>query len=454
MDELQISCFKAYDARGRVPDELNVEVAYRIGRAYAHFVQPARVAVGHDVRLTSPTLQEAIARGLTDAGVDVFDIGRCGTEEVYFATFSQGLDGGIMTTASHNPMDYNGFKFVRERASPISGDTGLQTIRVLAERGEFDEPARRGKVRRLDHRPGYIEHLLSYVNPGALPRLKIVVNAGNGGAGEIIDLLEPHLPFEFVKINHVPDGHFPNGIPNPLLPERRRATIDALIDSGADLGIAWDGDFDRCFFFDQAGRFIEGYYIVGLLADHLLAGHPGEAIIHEPRLIWNTIEMVEAAGGRPVQSKAGHAFLKESMRRENALYGGEMSAHHFFRDFGFCDSGMIPWLVLAEVLGASGKPLSELLDQRIESFPVSGEINRRVEDAETVIARIREHYARAGGEIDTMDGLSITFENWRFNVRPSNTEPVLRLNVESRGDRALMEARTEEVLGLIGGEAA
>jgi phosphomannomutase len=454
MHAIDITCFKAYDARGRVPDELNEEIAYRIGRAYADYLRPGRVALGHDVRLTSPGLQAALARGLTDSGVDVHDIGSCGTEEVYFATFFEGLDGGIMTTASHNPMDYNGFKFVREQARPISGETGLQEIRGIAARGQFTKIGRRGSVHRLGHRPAYIEHLLSYVETKALPALKIVVNAGNGGAGEVVDLLTPHLPFEFVKINHEPDGTFPNGIPNPLLPERRQVTSDAVVASGADLGIAWDGDFDRCFFFDETGRFIEGYYIVGLLAAHLLEGHPGETIIHEPRLIWNTIEMVEAAGGRTVQSKAGHAFLKESMRREDALYGGEMSAHHFFRAFGYCDSGMIPWLIMAEILGKRAQPLSALLDERIAAFPVSGEINRRVEDAEAVIARIRAHYACAGGHIDTMDGLSIAFDDWRLNVRPSNTEPVLRLNVESRGNRTLMEKKRDEVLALIGGEPA
>ena len=346
----ELTCFKAYDIRGRIPDELNEDLAYRIGRAYAALLQPRRVAIGHDVRLSSPALSAAVTEGLLDGGAGVLDIGLCGTEEIYFAAFHHQLDGGIMVTASHNPMDYNGMKLVREQAKPISGDSGLFAIRDLAARGQFPESKRRGNLVGRPDKGDYIAHLLSYIDPGALKPLKIVVNAGNGGAGPIIDALEPHLPFRFVKIHHEPDGTFPHGIPNPLLPECRDATAQAVREHNADLGLAWDGDFDRCFFFDASGRFIEGYYLVGLLAETLLARRPGAKIIHDPRLTWNTIQQVRAAGGIPVQSKTGHAFIKERMRREDALYGGEMSAHHYFRDFAYCDSGMIPWLLIAELL--------------------------------------------------------------------------------------------------------
>ncbi|MDA3903874.1 MAG: phosphomannomutase, partial [Desulfuromusa sp.] len=340
---MNIDCFKAYDIRGRLPDQLNEEIAWRIGRAYAQFLQPKRVVIGHDIRTSSQSLSDSLAKGLTEGGCDVLDIGLCGTEEIYHATFSQKLDGGIMVTASHNPIDYNGMKLVREQAKPISGDTGLETIRELAEKGDFSPVAKVGKITSVSFKDEYIDHLLSYLDHSSLKPLKVVMNAGNGCAGPIIDLLEAHLPLEIITICHQPDGTFPNGIPNPLLPENRSLTRDAVLAHQADLGIAWDGDFDRCFLFDEQGEFIEGYYIVGLLAAALLANNPGKKIIHDPRLTWNTIDIVEQAGGIPIQSKTGHAFIKERMRAENALYGGEMSAHHYFRDFAYCDSGMIPW---------------------------------------------------------------------------------------------------------------
>ena len=444
-----LACFKAYDIRGRIPDELNEELAWRIGRAYAQLLQPRRVAVGHDVRLSSPALSAAVADGLLDGGADVMDIGLCGTEEIYFAAFHHQLDGGIMVTASHNPMDYNGMKLVREQAKPISGDSGLFAIRDRAARGGFPESKQRGS---LEHRPdksAYIAHLLNYVDPGVLEPLKIVVNAGNGGAGPIIDALEPHLPFRFVKIHHEPDGTFPHGIPNPLLPECRDATAQAVREHGADLGLAWDGDFDRCFFFDASGRFIEGYYLVGLLAETLLARQPGAKIIHDPRLTWNTIEQVKRAGGMPVQSKTGHAFIKERMRLEDALYGGEMSAHHYFRDFAYCDSGMIPWLLIAERISRTSQPLAVLVDARMQAFPCSGEINFRVAGAPVKIREILTAYTAQQPTVDETDGVSLEFSDWRFNLRCSNTEPLLRLNVETRGDARLLERRTGELRALI-----
>jgi len=446
------SPFKAYDVRGRVPEELDEDLAYRIGRAYAEFVRPRSVAVGRDIRLSSPALASALARGLTDSGVDVLDIGVVGTEVVYFATFSRGLDGGIMVTASHNPPDYNGMKCVREGARPLSADTGLKDIEAIAARGAFAEPAGRGSVTEADVKPAYIEHLLSYVDRASLAPLKIVVNAGNGGAGPIVDLLEPHLPFEFVKLHHEPDGRFPNGVPNPMIEENRAATIDAIRSSGADLGVAWDGDYDRCFLFDERGQFIEGYYIVGLLARAFLEQHPGATIVHDPRLTWNTLDVVNAYGGKAVQSKSGHAFIKQTMRDVDAVYGGEMSAHHYFRAFSYADSGMIPWLLVAGLMSKERRKLSELVGERMALYPASGEINRKVADAPTVLREIEAHYGASAKAVDHMDGLSVEFADWRFNLRASNTEPLIRLNVESRGDPELMRARTAELLERIGGE--
>ncbi|WP_428099981.1 phosphomannomutase [Candidatus Rariloculus sp.] len=447
-----INCFKAYDVRGRVPEDLDEDIAYRIGRAYAAHIAPQTVTVGRDVRSSSPALSAALTSGLTDSGVDVVDIGICGTEQVYFATFHRGLDGGIMVTASHNPRDHNGMKMVKTGARPISADTGLEDIRRIAESGEFPQAARHGSVNRQSITGDYIDHVLGYIDTGALKPLRIVVNAGNGCAGPVVDLLEPHLPFEFVKLQHEPDGTFPNGVPNPMLARYRGATSAAVLESRADLGIAWDGDFDRCFFFDENGAFIEGYYIVGLLALAFLKKSPGDRIVHDPRLTWNTIDAVERAGGRPVQSKSGHAFIKQTMRDVDAVYGGEMSAHHYFRDFSYADSGMIPWLLIAEIISRRGVPLSELVTDRIAMFPTSGEINRRVENTAETIARLESQYAVRALSTEHVDGISVTFADWRFNVRASNTEPLLRLNVESSADTELMRTRTEELLELIGGE--
>jgi len=448
---MKISCFKAYDIRGRIPDQLNDDVAYRVGRAYAQFLQPKTVVVGQDVRPTSPVLTAALIRGLTEGGVDVLDLGLCGTEEVYFATSYARADGGIMVTASHNPADYNGMKLVREESRPISGDSGLDMIRKLAEQGGFNAPGRIGSVSPYDHRVAYLRHLLSYIDTSVLRPFKIVANAGNGCAGPVLDLLEKQLPLEICKICHEPDGTFPNGIPNPLLPENRGVTRDAVLANGAGLGLAWDGDFDRCFFFDEQGEFVEGYYIVGLLANAFLAKEPDARIIHDPRLTWNTIDIVEKAGGQAVMSKTGHAFIKERMRAEDAVYGGEMSAHHYFRDFAYCDSGMIPWLLVVEMMCRERKLLSELVCERMARFPASGEINRVLTDPKAAIAAVEEKYTVDSLHIDRTDGLSIEFSDWRFNLRMSNTEPVVRLNVESRGNQALMEAKTQELLNFFQG---
>ena len=444
-----LACFKAYDIRGRVPDQLNEDIAYRIGRAYVAQFGPARVAVGRDVRLSSGALCEALAYGLMDGGADVLDIGICGTEEIYFASFNADVAGGIMVTASHNPMDYNGMKLVREQARPISGDSGLNALRDLVQTPAFPDAPRLGSYQLDEDKSAYIDHLLGYIDSAALKPLKIVVNAGNGGAGSIIDLLEQRLPFEFIKIHHQPDGKFPHGIPNPLLPENRAATIQAVVEHEADLGLAWDGDFDRCFFFDETARFIEGYYLVGLLAQARLERHPGGAIIHDPRLTWNTLELVRAAGGIPVQCKTGHAFIKERMRLEDAVYGGEMSAHHYFREFAYCDSGMIPWLIVAEQISRGARPLSALVDERMAAFPCSGEINFRVQNAAAKIESILTTFAVQGARIDHTDGIGVEFDDWRFSLRSSNTEPLIRLNVETRGDPVLLRQRTEQLQALI-----
>jgi phosphomannomutase len=451
---MKLECFKAYDIRGRLGDQLNDEIAYRIGRAYAQILAPRAVAVGGDIRLTSAPLKAALAQGLMDGGSDVIDLGVTGTEEVYFAAFHLDVDGGIEVTASHNPMDYNGMKLVAKGAVPISGDSGLKAIQALAESGAFEESKSRGKLKQHNVLLDFVSHLMGYIDTSALKPLKIVVNAGNGAAGHVIDAIEVEfikhsVPVEFIKVNHQPDGTFPNGIPNPLLPENRSATADAVRASGADMGIAWDGDFDRCFLFDETGEFIEGYYIVGLLAQAFLAKNPGAKIIHDPRLTWNTIDVVESSGGFAIQSKTGHAFIKERMRKEDAVYGGEMSAHHYFRDFAYCDSGMIPWLLVCELLSRKNKALSALVAERIAAYPCSGEINYRVPDAGGVIIAVLSHYQPDDPIIDRTDGLSLSFPEFRLNLRSSNTEPLLRLNVESRGKPELVASCVSVVEGIV-----
>jgi len=413
----KLNCFKAYDVRGVVPSDLNDDVAYRIGRAFAQLLKPGTVVVGQDVRPTSPDLARALTRGLLEGGADVLDIGLCGTEEVYFATSFSKAGGGIMVTASHNPADWNGMKLVREQSRPISGDSGLFDIRALAESGAFAPSERVGTVTPYEHRPAYLRHLLKYIDHDVLRPLKIVVNAGNGCAGPVIDLLEQQLPFAITKIHNEPDGSFPNGIPNPLLPENRGATRDAVLANGAALGIAWDGDFDRCFLFDEHGEFVEGYYIVGLLAEAFLAKNPGAAIIHDPRLTWNTADIVIKSGGRAVMSKTGHAFIKERMRAEDAVYGGEMSAHHYFRDFAYCDSGMIPWLLVLELMCRRRTLLSELVGERMRLFPASGEINRTIADPAAALQTVEAKYAPEAVAIDRTDGLSLEFPDWRVEHR-------------------------------------
>lgn len=451
----KLSCFKAYDIRGQLGTELNDDIAYRIGRAYGEWLPAGKkqVVVGGDIRLTSESLKAALANGLMDSGIDVIDLGMTGTEEIYFATSYLKVAGGVEVTASHNPMDYNGMKLVCEGSRPISGDTGLRDIQLMAEDETLsDKPpvAERGTLVKQSCEAAYVDHLLSYIDPKAIKPLKLVVNSGNGAAGHVVDAIEKSfaklgVPVTFIKVHHEADGNFPNGIPNPLLQECREDTRQAVIEHGADMGIAWDGDFDRCFLFDEKGEFIEGYYIVGLLAEAFLQKNAGAKIIHDPRLTWNTIEVVESNGGQPILCKTGHAFIKERMRSEDAIYGGEMSAHHYFRDFAYCDSGMIPWLLVTELLSVKGQPLSEMVSERIAAYPSPGEINFRLTDPKTVIAGIRAHYEKDALVIDETDGISLEFSDWRFNLRSSNTEPVVRLNLETRGDEALMQAKLAEL---------
>ena len=446
---IKIDCFKAYDIRGRIPDQLNSTIAYRIGNAAAVYLKAKKMVLGRDIRLSSKEISDAVAHGIADAGVEVLDIQLCGTEMVYYATSYLEADGGIMVTASHNPADYNGLKIVREEAKPVSADTGLADIREIAEGDKRKRASKRGLHAPANIRELYADHVLSYVDAKALKPLKLVVNPGNGGAAIALDFLRKRLPFEFVEVNYKPDGTFPNGIPNPMLLENQAATADAVVKAGADMGIAWDGDFDRCFLFDEKGGFIEGYYIVGLLAKSLLETNPGGRIVHDPRLTWNTLEIVAEAGGEAVQSKSGHSFIKETMRKVDAIYGGEMSAHHYFRKFSYADSGMIPWLLVAELVSKTGASLAELVGERQARFPVSGEINREVADAAATLEKLHARYAAEASNVDDIDGYSFEFENWRFNVRMSNTEPVVRLNVESRGDVQLMREKTAEVLSVL-----
>lgn len=451
LNTLSLPCFKAYDIRGKVPDELNPELAVKIGRSFAVVYNLKKVVVGRDIRLSSEDLVQALTSGLRDMGVDVLDLGLCGTEEIYHAAFSmenQGVDGGVIVTASHNPADYNGMKFVIKGARPVTGESGLKEMARLIITDSLPELAvTPGKLECINNKENYVRHLLGYIDSQTLRPLKIVVNSGNGCAGAIVDLLEPHLPFQFIRVHHEPDGTFPHGVPNPLLPEKRAETARVIREHGADLGIAWDGDFDRCFFWDEKGNFVEGYYVVGLLAAEMLKQEPGGKILYDPRLTWSTEEQVIQAGGIPVMTRTGHAFIKERMRLENAIYGGEMSAHHYFRDFGYCDSGMVPWLLVSSLLSEGRKKFSELVADRIAAFPVSGEINNRVADPDGIIFQIEKKYG--DGEKDYTDGLSIAFPKFRFNIRKSNTEPLLRLNVESRGDVTLMQEKTEELLALI-----
>lgn len=446
----KISSFKAYDIRGKVPDELNTDLAYKIGRTFAKYLGAKSVVIGRDVRKSSPELSEALSIGLNDAGCNVFDLGLCGTEMIYFGTPFLNADGGIMITASHNPPEYNGLKFVKKGSAPMGYDSGLKEIEKMILNNDFGEIAdQKGKVFQKDIMQEFISKVTKFFDAKKILPYKVVVNAGNGCVGPALDVLEKYLPVNMIKIFPEPDSTFPNGVPNPLLPENRQPTIDAIKKNGADLGVAWDGDYDRCFFFDEKGNFIEGYYIVGLLAKSILKTNPGEKIVHDPRLIWNTIEIVKNAGGQAVVSQSGHAFIKQKMREVNAIYGGEMSAHHYFRDNFYSDSGLIPFVLILQLMSDEKAKLSELVETMIRLYPCSGEINSTVSNPEEKIKEIKKRYT--DGINDELDGLSVEYPDWRFNIRMSNTEPLLRLNVESKNDEKLMTEKTKELLNFIRG---
>jgi len=441
-----LACFKAYDVRGKVPSELNPDIAYDIARAYADQTGAKKVCIGYDIRLSGPVLYDAMARGFNDAGVDVVHIGMVGTEMVYFATAFYGYDGGVMITASHNPSDYNGMKMVRQGSRPISSDTGLNDIESRAFEKKWERIGH-GSREEKDCYRDFIGHLIRIVPPADLKPLRVLADPGNGAAGVALDQLLPQVPVKVDQIRHEPDGNFPNGVPNPILPESRAMTEQAMHKGDYEFGVAWDGDYDRCFLFDEHGNFIEGYYIVGLLAQALLSDDPDQTIIYDPRLTWNTLAIVERLGGRAVVCKSGHAFIKEKMRAEDASYGGEMSAHHYFKAHWYCDSGMLPFLLVARLVSKAGRSLGDLVGEMIRDYPCSGEINSTVADVKTVIDRVEARYA--DGKIHHIDGLTVEYENWRFNLRGSNTEPVIRLNVESRGDEALLKEKTDELLALV-----
>lgn len=444
----KIPGFKAYDIRGKVPSELNNDIAYKIGRAFVKLNNAKKVVIGRDVRESSPELSQALAKGFNDAGCDVIDLGLCGTEMIYFSTPYFDADGGVMITASHNPPEYNGLKFVKKGSVPMGYDSGLREVEQMILNDDLGElTAEKGRVKSVDVMTEFISALDKFYDADKIKPFKVVVNAGNGCVGPALDAIEDKLPIKMIKVFHEPDSSFPNGVPNPLLPGNRKATMDAIKEHNADLGVAWDGDYDRCFFFDEDSNFIEGYYIVGLLAKSILKKNPGEKIVHDPRLIWNTIDIVKEAGGEAIVSVSGHAFIKQKMREVNSIYGGEMSAHHYFRDNAFSDSGMIPFLLVLQLMSDENKKLSELVGNMIEKYPCSGEINTTLDNPKVKIEELKEKYS--DGKLDELDGISVEYDNWRFNVRMSNTEPLLRLNVESKGDKELMQKKTEELLAVI-----
>lgn len=444
----KLNCFKAYDIRGKVPSELNADLAYKIGRTFAKHVNAKKVVVGYDVRKSSLEICEALINGLTDAGSNVVNIGLCGTEMIYFSTPYLNADGGIMITASHNPPEYNGMKFVKRDSVPVGYGSGLNVVEEMILKNNLSEvSSTKGTVEKIDVMEAFINNLSKFYDPKKIKPFKVVVNAGNGCAGLAIDAIESKLPIKMIKVFNEPNSDFPNGVPNPLLVENRKPTTDAVLKNNADLGVAWDGDYDRCFFTDEKGDFIEGYYIVGLLAKSILKNFPGEKIVHDPRLVWNTLDVVEHSKGVAVQSISGHAFIKQKMREVNSIYGGEMSAHHYFRDNAYSDSGMIPFLLIMQLMSEEDKSLSDLVEEMIANYPCSGEINSTIADPAGKIKEIEKLYT--GGKVEKVDGLSVEYPAWRFNLRMSNTEPIIRLNVESKGDVLLMEEKTKELLDII-----
>ncbi|MBA3908956.1 MAG: phosphomannomutase [Rhodobacter sp.] len=450
------SPFKTYDIRGRLGIDLDEGIAHRIARAFATVTGADRVVLARDCRESSPALATAVASGLMARGVQVLDLGLAGTEEMYFATAHLGAGGGIMVTASHNPADYNGMKLVGPGSVPLSAEAFAQ-VRALVEAGEATDRLPGGGRQDVSAtRAAYVALLAAMVDPARIGPLRVVVNSGNGAAGPTLDALAEGLAkkgaqIDLIRLHHTPDGTFPNGIPNPLLPENRPVTAAAVVAAGAGMGVAFDGDFDRCFLFDGLGGFVDGEHVVALLAAAHLGRDPGAAIVHDPRVVWAVEDAIARHGGQSVLAPTGHVFLKAAMRRTGAVYGGEMSAHHYFRDFMACDSGMIPWLMVAGLLGRTGRSLADLVGGMRRDFPSSGEINFAVADPLAMVARVRDELAPVAKAEDRTDGLSLSFGDWRLNLRASNTEPLLRLNVEARGDAGLVADGVARVRALIEG---
>ncbi|MDC3067722.1 phosphomannomutase [Paracoccaceae bacterium] len=453
----KITCFKTYDIRGEINVNINEDIAYRIGRAVAQHFAAKSIVIGFDARQTSKPFAAATAKGIQDAGTNVIDIGLAGTEEMYWAVTGFSSCAGIEITASHNPINYNGMKIVKSGSAPLDDRTDFQEIKKLAETRTWAENRSKGIIlnRSKEARADYVDQILSFTNVKLFKPLKIVVNSGNGAAGPTFDtiakrLSEKKAPLEFFRMHHTPDHTFPNGIPNPLLPENQPATVNKIKEVGADFGIAFDGDFDRCFFFDENGRFVPGEYMVGLLASVFLEKERGAKIVHDPRVIWNTKDVIFSKGGIAVQSKTGHSFIKKAMRENKAIYGGELSAHHYFRDFAYCDSGMIPWILIAELISVSGLSLGEWVKDRLTAFPSSSETNFPVENAKLALEKVLMIFRDDAISIDDTDGLSLEFEDWRFNLRRSNTEQLLRLNIETKGNIKKLRDRLDFISNLLG----
>ena len=439
--------FKAYDVRGIYPSEIDEAGAYAIGRGYVEQFEPKRIAVGRDMRLSGPAMQAEVMRGAADAGAQVLDLGLIGTEMLYFAVGELGLDGGIVVTASHNPKAYTGMKIVRRGALPVGGESGLLDVRNRALAGARERTGPAGTVTPYDVWPAYVDRVTSFVDVSALRPLRVVIDAANGMAGAMLPPVLERLPVEVVRCFFEPDGSFPNHEPNPLLPENREFIVAKTLEEGADLGVAFDGDADRCFFVDDAGEFVPGDFATALFAKSVLAKEPGARIIYDVRASWAVPHTITDAGGVPLINRVGHAYIKHRMRKEDAAFAGEVSGHYYFRDFSQADSGVVPFLMMLEVVSKAGRPLSELLRPFRETYFITGELNTPVADVALKLQELKEHFG-AGGRVTHLDGLSVDFDDWHFNVRPSNTEPLLRLNLEAR-TREQMEAKRDEVLALI-----
>jgi phosphomannomutase len=449
---LEPKVFKAYDVRGLYGSELDEEGARAVGRAFVEVFEPKRIAVGHDMRVSSPTMAAAVIAGAAEAGADVLELGLVGTEMVYFAVGRLGLDGGIAVTASHNPKEYTGMKIVRAGALPVGGESGLLEIRDRAMSGVRPQTGPNGTVEAYDVWPGYVERVLSFVDRTAIQPLKVVIDAANGMAGVMLPPVLEHLPqLEVVRCYFEPDGTFPNHEPNPLLPENREFIVRKTLEERADFGVAFDGDADRCFFVDDSGEFVPGDFATALFAESVLAKEPGAKVIYDVRASWAVPQTIERAGGVPLVNRVGHAFIKHRMREEHAAFGGEVSGHYYFRDFSQADSGVVPFLLMLELLSERGQKLSEILRPFREQFCITGELNTPVPDVDAKLQELEERFGPEG-RVSHLDGLSVEADDWHFNVRPSNTEPLLRLNLEALGPE-LMERKRDEVLAVIRGEA-